>query len=109
MARLARLLESLETRGGQRCLYCDGRWHTYDELVARIAFWRQHLSALALEAGSVVGLEADYSLDSIALLLAAWAENLIVALVPRAEDRETCLRDSCAVGSFRALTSDSPV
>src|SRR5436190_23119047 len=109
MARLARQLESLETRGGRNCLYCDGRWHTYDELVARIGFWRRQLSALALETGSVVGLEADYSLDSIALLLAAWVEHLIVALVPRAEDREVCLRDSGAIGSFRALTLDSPV
>src|SRR4029077_12058714 len=100
---------SLETRGGQRCLYCDGRWHTYDELVSRIAFWRQHLSTLALDAGSVIGLEADYSLDSIALLLAAWAEHLIVALVPRAEDPEVCLQDSCAVGSFRARGSGSPM
>ena len=109
MARLARLLESLENRGGQRCLYCDVRWYTYSQLVARIAFWRQHLSTLALETGSVIGLEADYSLDSIALLLAAWAEHLIVSLVPRAEDPEVCLRDSCAVGSFEARASGSPV
>jgi len=109
MARLARLLESLETRGAQRCLYCDGRWHTYDELVARIAVWRQHLCTFALEAGSVVGLEADYSLDSIALLLAAWAEHLIVALVPHSEDPEAFLRDSCADGSFTAGTSGSLV
>jgi acyl-coenzyme A synthetase/AMP-(fatty) acid ligase len=109
MARLARLLANLETRGGQRCLYRDGRWHTYDELVPRIAFWRQHLSTLALDPGSVVGLEADYSLDSIGLLLAAWAEHLIVALVPRAEDPEVCLRDSSAVGSFRADASGAPV
>ena len=76
MARLARLLQTLETRGGQSCLYCDRRWHTYGELVARIAFWRQHLISLALESGSVIGLEADYSLDSIALLLAVSGRGL---------------------------------
>ena len=109
MARLARLLESLANRGGQSCLYCDRRWHTYDELDARIAFWRQHLTNLALETGSVIGLETDYSLDSIALLLAAWAEHLIVALVPRDADPEIYLTDSCAAGSFGARAPGSPV
>ncbi len=109
MARLARLLQTLETRGGQSCLYCDRRWHTYGELVARIAFWRQYLSSLALDGGSVVGLEADYSLDSIALLLAAWGEGLIVALVPSGTDPEVCLTDSCVAGRFVARGPGTPV
>ncbi len=109
MARLARLLQTLETRGDQSCLYCDRRWHTYGELVARIAFWRQHLISLTLETGSVIGLEADYSLDSIALLLAVWAEGLIVALVPRDAEPQICLTDSCAVGSFAVRASGPPV
>jgi acyl-coenzyme A synthetase/AMP-(fatty) acid ligase len=75
----------------------------------RIAFWRQYLGTLAVDAGSVIGLESDYSLDSIALLLAAWAERLIVALVPGDADGEGCLADSCAIGSFGARSPGTPV
>jgi long-chain acyl-CoA synthetase len=109
MARLARLFDSIQARGGQKCLHCDGRWHTYAELGERIVFWRRRLIDLALAKGSVVGLEADYSLDAIALLLSAWAEQLIVALVPRGGDREVCLTDSSAAGHFLAPATGLPV
>ena len=57
----------------------------------------------------MIGFEADYSLDSIAFLLAAWAERLIVALVPRDTDPEPYLAAACAVGNFAFPASGSPV
>jgi long-chain acyl-CoA synthetase len=109
MARIARLLESIGDRGDASCLYRDGRWRSYADLAGRIAVWRQYLITVALEPGTVIGLHADYSLDSMAFLLAAWAERLIVALVPREADAEPYLAASCAVGNFAFPASGSPV
>jgi long-chain acyl-CoA synthetase len=108
MARLVRLLEAIGSRGDATCLYSDGQWRSYADLAGRIAVWRQYLTAVAPEPGSVIGFEADYSLDSVAFLLAAWAEHLIVALVPRETDPEPYLADSCAVGKLAFPTSGSP-
>jgi len=109
MARLVRLLEGLGSRGDLSCIYCDGRWHSYADLAGRVTVWRNYLTTVALEPGSVIGFEADYSLDSIAFLLAAWAEQLIVALVPRDTDPESYLAAACAVGNFAFPASGSPV
>ena len=109
MARLVRLLEDLGSRGDASCLYRDGQWRSYADLAGRIAVWRQYLTTVVPVAGSVIGFEADYSLDSIAFLLAAWAEGHIVALVPRDADAEPYLAVSCAVGNFAFPRSGSPV
>jgi acyl-coenzyme A synthetase/AMP-(fatty) acid ligase len=109
MARLVRLLEDLASRGDASCLYSDGRWRSYADLAGRIAVWRQHLTTVAPGPGSVIGFQADYSLDAIAFLLAAWAEHQIVALVPRDADPEPYLADSCAVGHFVFPAAGSPV
>lgn len=108
MARLVRLLDGLGSRGDSSCLYSDGRWHSYTDLAGRIGVWRQYLTAVAPEPGSVVGVEADYSLEAVAFLLAAWSEHLIVALVPRDTDPEPYLAASCAVGTFAFPAGGSP-
>jgi long-chain acyl-CoA synthetase len=108
MGRLVRLLESVASRGDASCLYRDDRWSSYTDLASRIGVLRRCLTALSLERGAVIGVQADYSLDSVAFLLAAWAEHLVVALVPREDAPEPYLESSCAVGYFVVPASGAP-
>ncbi|MEZ5486614.1 MAG: fatty acid--CoA ligase family protein [Steroidobacteraceae bacterium] len=99
-SRLHRLLDGLPRRAAAPCLFVDGRWHDYAALAAMIATWRARLASTGPAAGSTIALQADYSLDSVGLLLAAWAQGLIVALVPRSADPTPYLDDADAVGGF---------
>lgn len=99
-SRLHRLLDGLPRRAATPCLYVDGRWHDYAALAAAVAAWRTRLASTGPAAGSMIALQADYSLDSVGLLLAAWAQGLIVALVPRSADPTPYLDDADAVGGF---------
>jgi len=109
MGKFARFLESLATRGHDNCLYSGGRWHTYSDLLSRVAYWRQQLATTTPEPGSVIGFQADYSTDSIALLLAAWANRLIVSLIPRGTNSDAYLADSLAAGSLTFASSSGLV
>ncbi len=108
MARLARLLESLATRGDRDCLYNAGRWHSYSELFDRVTSWRQRLAAAVSEPGTVIGFQADYSIDSIAIILAAWANRLILVLVPRGVHPDSYLADSFAGLNLVVSPSGTP-
>jgi acyl-CoA synthetase (AMP-forming)/AMP-acid ligase II len=84
----------------QACLYEGGRWFRYADLDAAIDAWDPRLAALGLPAGSVVGVRADYSIDAVGLLFAAWARGHVVALVPGDGDVDARLADACAGGMF---------
>lgn len=100
MSRLLRLLDGLHRRGDAPCLFVDGRWHDHAALAASVAAWRARLAASGPTAGALIALRADYSIESVGLLLAAWARGLVVALVPRAVDPQPCLVDADVAGLF---------
>jgi len=108
MTTLARFLQRLESRGAEKCLHGEGRWHTYGELLSRVAVWQRQLQDSPANSGSVLALQADYSLDSIAFLLAAWANRLIVALVPRGADPAPYLAASRANHAVELSSSGTP-
>lgn len=62
-----KLIEYLSEYGDRNAIAHNDLVHTYDELVRKIDFWKKELAFLP--ENSVVGIEADFSLDSIALIL----------------------------------------
>lgn len=101
MTRLERLVGEIRARGSAPCLYVDGAWHTRSDLVSALDRWSDRLHAAHWRAGDVVGLQASYSLESIAFLLAAWQRRLVVAMIPPApEPAGQRLEDARALGCF---------
>jgi long-chain acyl-CoA synthetase len=98
VTRFELLLQRLESYADLECLYCDGCSFTYSQLLAEYAAWRERCAQLAIAPGAVVGLRADYSLASIAALLALFSHGAIAALIPRGRNVAQYLQDAHASG-----------
>ncbi len=98
MSRFNLLLNKLRGFAGMPCLYCDGRTYSYDDLLTTFDVWQSRMEQLDVHPGAVVGLRADYSIDSIAALLALFARGAVAALIPRDRDPQPYLKDCCASG-----------
>lgn len=96
MNRFARFVERLQGYAPQLCMVDDGNSHTYADLLEHFEWWRRQCDELKIAPGSVVGLRADYSLSAVAALLALFARNAIVALIPGDRDPHRYLADACA-------------
>jgi acyl-coenzyme A synthetase/AMP-(fatty) acid ligase len=96
------LLDSFARRRDVPCLIHRDRIHSFGELESRRRAWLDELEAKSLPAGAVVGLESDFSLDAVALLLALLARCNVAALLPRGGDPASMLRDARAAAWFRA-------
>jgi len=108
VSRLARLLTSIRDRSTHECLVHQGQCYTYGDLEMRRVRWLESLAQQGIDAGAVVAVQSDYSLDSIALLLALWSHGCIVALLPReAPDERLLLEDACASAVIRLGAEDS--
>lgn len=94
MSRLRELLESFNHDPQSLCIEGEGFSHCYGDLSIEVERWQSRFSALKLEAGSVVGLRADYSLAAVAALLALCASQSIPALIPRDRPAEDYLTDA---------------
>lgn len=98
MSRFDLLLEKLRGHADMPCLYCDGQTFSYGDLLNELVAWQARLDQLDVQAGTVIGLRADYSIGSAAALLALFARGAVAALIPRDRDAEPYLKDSCARG-----------
>lgn len=96
MKRLALLIERMEGYGSQPCIEDGAAVHTYTDLLAECDRWKQELDHQDLRPGSVIGLQADYSLAAIAALIASLMRGCIVAMIPRSGDATRYLEDGCA-------------
>jgi long-chain acyl-CoA synthetase len=61
-----RFISQLQEYGDQNAIIWKGSSYSYDHLLARIEHWRDQLQ---IPAGSIVGLESDFSPETIAILL----------------------------------------
>ena len=96
MARIDQLLETMRTYSPQQCLDGDGGSHTYADLLDEIDLWGERLNGFGVEPGTVVGVRADYSLSSIAAILALLSRRAIAVFIPRDRAYEWYLHDSHA-------------
>ncbi len=83
MTRPARvLIDRFAERGAQPALVWRDEVYAYDDLATRCATWAAALERRAAPgASAIVGLDADYSPNAVALLLALIARGTTVALV----------------------------
>ena len=91
--RFEAFLERLESRGDRECLVCDGRTHRYTDLLREFDSARDRIATLGIERRNVVALRADYSLQSVAALLALLAARTTVAMLPRDRAADALLAD----------------
>jgi acyl-CoA synthetase (AMP-forming)/AMP-acid ligase II len=96
--RYTTFLARLQGYGERDCLVCDGRTASYADLLLAIESARDRIEALRLDPGSVVALRADYSLGSVAALLALLAAKMVVAMLPRDRDPDALLANCQANG-----------
>ena len=84
---------------GYSSLVCieDGRTsYTYNRLLDEVELWKTRLGAIGVKPGTVVGVMADHSIFSVAVLLALIAYRAITALIPRGFNPQQCLIDAGA-------------
>jgi acyl-coenzyme A synthetase/AMP-(fatty) acid ligase len=72
------MFEIFEQRGGEAALIWKDRPYTFEYLLQRIDHWREWIVRENILPGTAVVLGADYSADSVALLLALIAARTIV-------------------------------
>ena len=64
------LIEGFAEFGEKEAIVWKGRSFSYDWLAERLRYWQERLVAEGVEEGRVVGLEADFSPNSVALMIA---------------------------------------
>lgn len=69
-------LDNFEVYNGQTALIWHGKSYTYSQLLARINHWRVALTDFSQ--GAIVGLESDFSPETIAILFALIEKNVII-------------------------------
>ena len=99
---LSRFIARLEQYADRPCLHANGEWSRYSQLLAAVSRWEVRLSGLGLQRGSVIGLQSDFGLEAVGLLLAAWRRRHVVALVPLQGDVEAPLAAANACGAWCA-------
>jgi acyl-CoA synthetase (AMP-forming)/AMP-acid ligase II len=82
------ILKRINSLGARAAVYERGRTVTYADLGRRIEHWRSELRGHGVLGGEVFAVVADFSLESIALVLAALAERVIVVPFTRAVEVE---------------------
>lgn len=69
-------LDNFEVYNGQTALIWHNASYTYSQLLARINHWRVALKDFSQ--GTIVGLESDFSPETIAILFTLIEKNVIV-------------------------------
>jgi long-chain acyl-CoA synthetase len=84
------LLERFARQAGEEAVVWNDSSYTYGWLIDRIREWRRTLTQSGIAAGSVVGIEADFSPGSVALFLALIERRcILVPLTSSVESKKT--------------------
>ncbi|MGA2114370.1 MAG: fatty acid--CoA ligase family protein [Bryobacteraceae bacterium] len=89
MSGVGWLLERMRETPGNQAVIADGSGMRYGALLDRVSFWKEWLRSKQLGSGDVIALNADYSPDGIAILLALLDALAIVLLLPPTISAET--------------------
>ena len=91
---LDHLLDVFEKNASEAAIVWRDRSFTYRWMLDRIGHWRGRLESERVAAGTVAVLEADFSPDSVSLLLALVERNCILVPLTRsvAAKKETFIR-----------------
>lgn len=96
------LIERLRPYAERTALIWRGQTHSYGQLLAGVAAWRQELDRQGIAAGACVAIYGDYSPGTVALLLALIERGAIsVPLTSSVSDRvERFLEIACVSAVF---------
>lgn len=83
MSRLLTLIRAFRAHSSRACLEAENFSYCYSDLLAEFESWLGRLEQMAVTAGLVIGLRADYSLQAVGALLALLEHGVIPALIPR--------------------------
>lgn len=96
MSRLLNILNTFSEYTSYACIEGESFSYRYGDLLDAFQCWLGRLAPVTLPTGTVIGLRADYSLSSVAALLATLARGYIPALIPRDRPATEYLRHSGA-------------
>jgi long-chain acyl-CoA synthetase len=108
MNRLGLFIDRMRSHGSRPCIEDAHTAHTYADVLAACERWQGELERMGIRSGSVIGLQADYSLTATAVLLAALLRGCIVAMIPGGRNVTKYLEDACA-DEFLSVDDESEV
>lgn len=100
------LIERFQDFGERPFLAQGSATHTYQELSQQIATYSSSLTEQGIQAGDVVTLETDYSLQGIAALFALFQLRAIAAPIASASQTEIDLRRKGASANWSLAIND---
>ena len=106
--RFDRLIENLKKRKTEKAVVFRDTSYTFQQLEEKRKESLELLCKDGITPGQVIGLESDYSFESLAIFLALISNRNIVSLLPRnLQDKSVYLSDSEAEGCFHFDDSGS--
>jgi long-chain acyl-CoA synthetase len=103
------LREVMRAHGDREVMASGATAVTYESLLAQVAVWRDYFSRSQLPPGAVVGMEGDYSVQTVSLLLALMQyRTIIVPLSREARSHHAEFSDVAQVEYHIHLTSPLP-
>ncbi len=109
-SHIAFLLERFESCRDQDALVWSRRAFSYGWLADTIRQWLKTLDDMAVPQGAVVSLEADFSPNAVALLLALVEHNCIIVPITKSIGAKTPeFREVAEVESILTITADDTV
>lgn len=103
------LLDRLRSDPARVAVVWEGRRFSAGELLARFDQWRADVAARGIASGSVIGLEGDFSPNSIALVLALVDRGCIVVPYSNVSHKDRDRKDAIAQleGLYRVDAADA--
>jgi long-chain acyl-CoA synthetase len=106
--RLDRLFSLMDDRRADQAIAERDASHSYADLIAAVDQADNLIDLHRIGAGDVIGVQADFSFRAIALALALFRRNCIVAFLSPRADIATALADCAAAGAFRFSPEGTP-
>jgi len=107
MTRLSDFIEILKGYSSRRSIEYNGEIYTYFNLMEEVECWNDRFNQLDVQSGAVVGVRADYSVSSIAALIALLLRRAVAALVPRDRPFQRYVLDCHATALLDVRTDGS--
>jgi long-chain acyl-CoA synthetase len=100
MSRLTTLIDRMFDYDERPCIEDGQVAYSYAETLAACLHCDARLESLNVQPGCVIGLQAENSLTTAALLLAALLRACVVALLPKDRDASACIEETCVEELF---------
>ncbi|MGB0910358.1 MAG: ANL family adenylate-forming protein [Nitrospirales bacterium] len=104
------MLERLQSYGTKEALVVSETSYSYADLDLKRLSWLEYFKTHHIDdSPQVIGVQGDYSLDSISLLLAIWSVPSIAILIPNSPTNEAELLEEAKVGTLFRFHPHSPL